>query len=198
MAWLACERYALQPAPGGLALVQDLLNTRPQLSTKKPDLLGTVQLAQQWSDTALRGWAEASGRPWRKAKVGKADVEPLRDIRSQLVSVLRGRDYGEEPGAGLVALGGVEVGMTVTETGMLLFEPSGSGWRWIAGAVAIEVHDAQVSDTFRRLKTCRDPRCPGGFYDRSPNNSGTWHDVRTCGNVANLRASRARRRSETA
>ncbi|MFD7480728.1 CGNR zinc finger domain-containing protein [Streptomyces sp. NPDC059837] len=29
---------------------------------------------------------------------------------------------------------------------------------------------------------------------RSLNNSGVWHDVRTCGNVANLRAFRQRRR----
>jgi predicted RNA-binding Zn ribbon-like protein len=37
--------------------------------------------------------------------------------------------------------------------------------------------------------------CPCAFYDRSRNNSRVWHDVRTCGNVANLRASRARRRA---
>ena len=33
------------------------------------------------------------------------------------------------------------------------------------------------------------------FYDRSRNNGRVWHDVHTCGNVANLRASRARRRA---
>ncbi|WIX82772.1 CGNR zinc finger domain-containing protein [Amycolatopsis carbonis] len=37
-----------------------------------------------------------------------------------------------------------------------------------------------------------------GVPDRVPrpprNNSRVWHDVKVCGNIANLRASRARRR----
>ncbi|TFV34142.1 CGNR zinc finger domain-containing protein [Streptomyces sp. T1317-0309] len=32
------------------------------------------------------------------------------------------------------------------------------------------------------------------FYDRTRNNIGVWHSVRSCGNPANLRASRARKR----
>ncbi|MGV9881539.1 CGNR zinc finger domain-containing protein [Streptomyces sp. NPDC003006] len=48
----------------------------------------------------------------------------------------------------------------------------------------------------RRLKTCRNPLCRVAFYDRSRNNSGVWHDVKTCGNAANLRAYRARRRGQ--
>jgi predicted RNA-binding Zn ribbon-like protein len=42
---------------------------------------------------------------------------------------------------------------------------------------------------------CRNPRCRVAFYDRSRNNSGVWHDVRTCGNAANLRAHRERQRA---
>jgi predicted RNA-binding Zn ribbon-like protein len=45
------------------------------------------------------------------------------------------------------------------------------------------------------LKVCRNPRCRVAFYDRSRNNSGVWHDVRTCGNAANLRAHRERQRA---
>ncbi|WP_230981726.1 CGNR zinc finger domain-containing protein [Mycobacterium malmoense] len=44
------------------------------------------------------------------------------------------------------------------------------------------------------MKRCRNHRCASTFYDRSKNNSGVWHSVKTCGNAANLRASRARRR----
>jgi len=33
------------------------------------------------------------------------------------------------------------------------------------------------------------------FFDRSRNNSGVWHDVKFCGNAANLRAFRARQRA---
>jgi len=72
--------------------------------------------------------------------------------------------------------------------------PRGDGWRAIAAAVYLECFIAQRTDTWRRLKTCRNPRCAAAFYDRSRNNSGVWHDVKVCGNAANLRKSRERRR----
>jgi predicted RNA-binding Zn ribbon-like protein len=48
--------------------------------------------------------------------------------------------------------------------------------------------------TWMRLKLCHNPPCASAFHDRSKNNGGVWHDVKTCGNAVNLRASRARRR----
>ncbi|MEV0074298.1 CGNR zinc finger domain-containing protein [Amycolatopsis sp. NPDC050768] len=55
-------------------------------------------------------------------------------------------------------------------------------------------HRAGRLDEWRSLKICRSSACPIAFYDRSRNNSRVWHDVTVCGNIANLRASRARRR----
>ncbi|RZB19273.1 CGNR zinc finger domain-containing protein [Streptomyces sp. F001] len=52
----------------------------------------------------------------------------------------------------------------------------------------------QCTDTLRRLKICRNPRCEAAFYDRSRNNGGVRHNVRVCGNAANLRNCRARQR----
>ncbi|MFF1285457.1 CGNR zinc finger domain-containing protein [Streptomyces sp. NPDC058299] len=43
------------------------------------------------------------------------------------------------------------------------------------------------------MKTCRNPACGEAFYDRSRNGTRVWHDMKTCGNALNLRASRARR-----
>ncbi|MGX1763100.1 CGNR zinc finger domain-containing protein, partial [Streptomyces lydicus] len=54
--------------------------------------------------------------------------------------------------------------------------------------------DAQSKGTWARLKTCRNPRCQGAFYDRSRNNSGVWHDLHACGMPSNTRAHRARQR----
>jgi len=48
------------------------------------------------------------------------------------------------------------------------------------------------------LEDLRNERCPSTFYDHSRNNSSVWHDVRTCENLANLRASRARRLAQAA
>jgi predicted RNA-binding Zn ribbon-like protein len=53
---------------------------------------------------------------------------------------------------------------------------------------------SQQEGTWRRIKQCHKHGCDTTFYDRSKNNSGVWHNVKTCGNAENLRASRARRR----
>ncbi|GAA3713145.1 hypothetical protein GCM10023082_08630 [Streptomyces tremellae] len=47
-----------------------------------------------------------------------------------------------------------------------------------------------------RLKLCRNEAGGSAFYDASRNNSGVRRSVRTCGNAADLRASRARRRGQ--
>lgn len=186
MAWSASNRYALAPAPGGLALVQDFLNTRPG---PEPDLLATVGSAQAWADEALHAWAETTGRPYRRARLTRPDLAELRRVRAALGAVLR---RGEE---GADVPFGADVALTLLPDGAVRAEPRGDGWSHVAAALLIEAWEARVGDRWRRLKTCRNPTCPGSFYDRSPNNSGVWHDVTTCGNVANLRAARARKRS---
>lgn len=73
---------------------------------------------------------------------------------------------------------------------------SSSGWRAVLSLILIEILHAQRADTWRRLKVCRSERCRVTFFDRSRNNSGVWHDVRRCGHPANLRAYRARQRTQ--
>jgi predicted RNA-binding Zn ribbon-like protein len=73
--------------------------------------------------------------------------------------------------------------------------PVGTGIDWIASAVAMELFEAQRLDLLRRLKMCHNPGCATVFYDRSKNNSRAWHDAATCGNQANVRAYRARRKA---
>ena len=85
--------------------------------------------------------------------------------------------------------------LQLDEDGLVRLEPRGTGWQRLASLVITAAFEGQRADTRRRLKTCRNPRCHVAFYDRSRNNSGVWHDVKTCGNTANLRAFRARRRA---
>jgi predicted RNA-binding Zn ribbon-like protein len=77
-------------------------------------------------------------------------------------------------------------------------EPRGIGWRRVAAMALIEIFQAQQAGTWQRLKMCRNDRCGTTFFDRSRNNSGVWHDVKVCGNAANLRAYRARKRAQSA
>ena len=53
---------------------------------------------------------------------------------------------------------------------------------------------AMSAGLWQRLKLCHNADCRAAFFDTSRNNSGVWHDVSTCGNTANLRAFRERKR----
>ncbi|MFI6076338.1 CGNR zinc finger domain-containing protein [Actinoplanes sp. NPDC051343] len=75
------------------------------------------------------------------------------------------------------------------------YRPAGEDGRAIAELVAAEILLAQARGTWPHLKTCANLACGVCFYDTSPNRSRVWHDTKTCGNVSNLRASRARRRT---
>jgi hypothetical protein len=190
MTWLATVRYDLSPAPGGLGFVHDLLNTRSAGRPRQPDLLAGVASAQDWADGALAAWTEATGQGVPAVTLGEDDLDPLRDLRVDLHAHVARADQPAAPEhqAGVVFRLGPD--------GRVRPEPRGTGWRAMASLALIVIADAQAADTWRRLKTCRNPRCEAAFFDRSRNNSGTWHDVRVCGNPANLRAYRARQRTE--
>ena len=179
-------RFLLDPAPAGLALVQDLVNTRPVAPYGVRDLLGTVSDAQRFTGEVVRAWKEHCGADGGPGRVTSADVVGLRRLRRDVERVLDGAD---DPDVGAAAR------LRVRSGGVVVVQPTGRGARWLAGAVWGEVLLAQHDGRWERLKVCRNPKCPCVFYDRSRNNSRVWHDVRTCGNLANLRASRARRKA---
>ncbi|KDN21812.1 CGNR zinc finger domain-containing protein [Amycolatopsis rifamycinica] len=189
MTWLATARYGLSPAPGGLGFVHDLLNTRSAGRPRQPDLLADVTSAQGWADGALVAWTEETGLDVPAVVLGEDDLDPLRDLRVDLHAQVAGSITGAAGHqAGVV--------LRLGPDGRVRPEPRGTGWRALASLALIAIAQAQSADTWRRLKTCRNTRCEAAFFDRSRNNSGTWHDVRVCGNPANLRAYRARQRSE--
>lgn len=186
--WRASQRYQLAPAPGGLALVQDFLNTAG-IEGYGPDLLADGALADDWVTGAVRAWSTARGLDAQPPPLGDADLSKLRALRATIARLVTG-----EPPTGRGA-GPVAASLTLSETGEVRLEPAGAGWRWLASALWGEVLLSQQVGTWRRIKRCHNPHCASTFYDRSKNNSGVWHDVKTCGNAANLRASRARRRA---
>jgi hypothetical protein len=196
MLWPATDRYELRRAPGGLAFVQDLLNTAAAGRPRAADLLDDVSTAQQWLDAAVAAWCGLDDRDVGGVIIGTGDLAPLRELRSQLHNALESlEDHARSLRPSTAA--SVPASVSLRSDGTVTLEPEGPGWRWVASAVLGECFVAQRLDTWRRLKICRNERCPVAFYDQSRNNSGVWHDVRTCGNVVNLRASRARRRAHS-
>lgn len=185
--WSASGRFGLVMAPGGAALVQDFLNTDAIGDCE--DLLSDPVTARRWAGDAVQAWSAARGEELQPPALDTVGLSHLRVLRGQIASLLS----GDADGSGTV--GDVSASFGLSETGQLRLEPSGDGWQWLASALWGETLLSQSTDTWRRLKRCRNPDCQSTFYDRSKNNSGVWHNVKVCGNAANLRASRARRRA---
>ncbi|MCZ4519902.1 CGNR zinc finger domain-containing protein [Rhodococcus ruber] len=165
------ERFHLAPAPDGLQVVQNLLNTRAIDVYGLPDLIAD---------------GNAASTTWEMA-LSDADAAALRTLRANVEAALAGE---------LPPIPAVSVELIPGTDGTVRLSPTGSGAQYIASEIWSEVLLAQKADTWRRLKRCKNEVCGSAFYDRSRNNSGVWHDVKTCGNVANLRASRARKKAK--
>ena len=184
--WSASHRYELASAPGGIGLVQDFLNT-VGIQEYGPDLLTDSAFAQAWATDAVGTWSRLRVDAEPPA-LNDADLPKLRALRDTVAQMLAGQ---QPDGRGV---GGVSTSFAVSGAGEVQLVPAGSGWRWLASALWGEILLSQQADTWRRLKQCHRHGCDSTFYDRSKNNSGVWHNVKTCGNAENLRASRARRR----
>jgi predicted RNA-binding Zn ribbon-like protein len=174
-------------APGGLGLVQDFLNT-VNVQEYGPDLLADTERARDWATGAVRTWSALRGVDTEPPALGDTDLSKLRALRDTIAKMVAGEPPGRRGAMSVAAT------FALSDTGEVRLEPSGTGWQWLASALWAEIMLGQQEGTWRRVKRCHNHDCGSTFYDRSKNNSGVWHDVKTCGNVANLRASRARRR----
>jgi predicted RNA-binding Zn ribbon-like protein len=193
MPWPATFRYDAESAPDGLALVQDLMNTISAGKPRRADLFADLGDTQAWLDQALAQWSQATGGPVPGIQLEPRDQEELRALRDDLR-----RAAGQGHDGTLPALHTAAIAVQLEGNGQVHLEPRGTGWRRVAAMVLIEIFQAQQAGMWQRLKLCRNDRCGTVFFDRSRNNSGVWHDVKVCGNAANLRAYRARQRAQRA
>ena len=189
---MASARHGVREAPAGLALVQELLNTRATLHYGA-DLLVTADDAQRWLTEALATWSRVSGLPAPTLLISTSDLRSLRRLRTTFENVIlaAGKD-GLLDGA--LPPADVPVSLVPDADGWVRMVPTGRGTRWLASALWAEALLAQQAGLWQRLKLCHNVDCRAAFFDTSRNNSGVWHDVSTCGNTANLRAFRERKR----
>ena len=170
--WRAIARYGVRPAPGGLALVHDFLNTRATQESGV-DPLGDGTRATQWMRPVIRAWARANSRHYPSQPLTDHDAEQLRKLRDTLLISLNGVP------ADLHTVGAAT--FTLAETGEMSWAPCGAGWRWIYGAILGEVFLSQLTGTWGRLKQCQHEACRAIFYDSTWDSSGVRHNARTCG-----------------
>jgi predicted RNA-binding Zn ribbon-like protein len=185
----ATERYAAAPAPVSLQRVQSFLNTRTAGRPAKPDLLASPASANSWLRTLQ--WP-------RTPRLTTDDLTPLRELRAALQAQLEAGPDTPEPGH-RPDLGHLleQLRWRVTlKDGQLALSADGAGWRQVAGTLISDILIAQQHELWPRLKACRNPVCSVIFYDSSKNQARVWHNTAVCGNLINLRASRARRREQ--
>jgi CGNR zinc finger len=179
-------RHGLHRAPGGLSLVQEFLNTR-SIAGQCDDLLASSVLANQWANREVARWAADRRIQDRGSAFGRRDLTVVRELRDTIVGLAAGNVHES------ISHRSCSATFALDASGDVRLEPAGQGWRWFSSALWGEILLSQQVGTWARLKICGNPDCASAFYDRSKNRSAVWHDVKTCGNVMNLRASRARR-----
>jgi len=185
----ATERYAAAPAPVLLRRVQSFLNTRSTGRPPEPDLLA--------GPASANGWLRTLEWPAR-LRLTTDDLPPLYELREALRAQLEaGRAEAEpRPQPELARLlDKLRWKMTLDE-GRLALSAEGEGWRQVAGTLVGDIFLAQQHELWPRLKACRNAPCSVVFYDSSKNQSRVWHNTSDCGNLVNLRASRARQREQ--
>lgn len=192
MSWRASARHGVREAPAGLALVQDLINTRATMGYG-PDLLALPDDAQRWVSEALGTWSRITGLPAPVLLLSPTDMRALRRLRATFENVVQAGGSNQDPD-GALPPADVPVSLVPDSDGWVRIVPTGRGTRWLASALWTEALLAQQGGVWPRLKLCHNVDCRAAFFDTSRNNSGVWHDVSTCGNTANLRAFRERKR----
>ncbi|MGW7072236.1 CGNR zinc finger domain-containing protein [Streptomyces sp. NPDC054855] len=163
------------PAPGGLALIQALVNTLD------------VETGADALDTA-----EGRG-PFGLAP--GAEVVAARELRESLrVACLAHASHGPHAVA-------PPLGQLLSRAPLLVAISADDGSAWLTPAdpsplvsqVAAAIAEATAAGTWNRLKACEAPDCHWAYYDRSPAGRSRWCDMGVCGARAKMRAYRARK-----
>jgi predicted RNA-binding Zn ribbon-like protein len=180
-----------KPAPGGLGLVQDFMNTRNHL--QGGDLLGSVEEADR--RLAERGLLE------RGESVGETGRRVLVDVREALRVLLLAHNGVAEPGSGVEGLNqfaaSAVLGVLFEADGRPTLGPAagnGPAERVMARLFA-EAFRAEAEGRWGRLRACRNPACRWVFYDASKNGLGRWCNMQVCGARHKMRRYRERQRS---
>jgi len=177
-----------KPAPGGLALVQSLVNTVDR--EHGPDLFDEPAGLQEW--LGARGLLESG------AAVGPGELDAARELREALRSLLLANN-GEprDPSAGVVleaaaARAGLRAGFPPEGPELV---PEKGGADGALGRVVAAAFAAMLDGTWPRLKACPREHCGWAFFDRSSNASATWCSMSVCGGRVKSGAYYRRRRA---
>ncbi|MFD6496840.1 CGNR zinc finger domain-containing protein [Streptomyces sp. NPDC059944] len=180
------------PAPGGLALVQSLVNTLDLASGA--DSLDTaeglarlgltpdeVPGARELRESLRAACLAHAGHP------AHAVVTPLGELLAR--APLRVSVDEDDGGARLVPAG--SPGPLVGPDSPGSFDAPAARVP-LPSRIAVAVAGSLVEGTWPRLKACEAPDCHWAYYDRSPAGRGRWCSMSVCGARAKMRRYRAK------
>ncbi|MFJ5777738.1 CGNR zinc finger domain-containing protein [Streptomyces sp. NPDC093094] len=161
------------PAPGGLALIESLVNTLD-----------------------IESGADALDTAEGRARLGltEEEVPDARALRESLRATLLAH-AGHPPHREAAPLGAL-----LSAAPLLVAVDAADGSARLAPAddgpllsrVAAAVAEALVAGTWARLKACEAVTCHWAYYDRSPAGRGRWCSMQVCGARAKMRRYRAK------
>ncbi|AXL89024.1 hypothetical protein C4J65_12415 [Streptomyces sp. CB09001] len=161
------------PAPGGLELVEALVNTLD-----------------------LETGADSLDTEEGRARLGltQDDVPAARELRESLRATLLAH-AGHPPHRAVTPLGELLAAAPLVVAvdpadGSAALTPAGEGS--LTARVAAAVAQALVAGTWSRFKACEAADCHWAYYDRSPAGRGRWCSMQVCGARAKMRRYRAK------
>jgi predicted RNA-binding Zn ribbon-like protein len=160
-------------APGGLALVETLVNTLD-----------------------IEAGTDALDTPEGRVRLGITEdgVAEARELRESLRATLLAH-AGHPPHRAVTPLGTLLARAPLyvavdDHDGSARLAPAGEGP--LLSRVAAAVAEALVAGTWSRLKACESATCHWAYYDRSPAGRGRWCSMQVCGARAKMRRYRAK------
>jgi len=173
------------PAPQPLRVIQQFVNTYNHELGDNRDRLRSLREAREWliEHSLLE--------PARKLTAN--DLKRLRSLRETMRGLVG--LSGDSESSALQDLsydlgGGIRMNVAIASDGRVRLEPTGAVVERIAGSLLVIVHEAMVTESWSRMKLCR--QCEWLFFDHSRNRSGSWCAMAVCGNRAKNRAYRKR------
>ncbi|WP_062645186.1 CGNR zinc finger domain-containing protein [Streptomyces maremycinicus] len=173
-------------APGGLALVESLVNTLDLESGV--DALDTAEGRARFG---LPENTEGAGH----ADDASGELAGARELRESLRAALLAH-AGHPPHREVTPLGELLASapllVTIDERdGSARLAPSGPAASLLTRTAAA-VAEALIAGTWNRLKACEAATCHWAYYDRSPAGRGRWCSMQVCGARAKMRRYRAK------
>ncbi|MFI7344392.1 CGNR zinc finger domain-containing protein [Streptomyces sp. NPDC050085] len=168
------------PAPGGLALIEALVNTLLDITTGE-DALERAEVRRSFGIT-------------------RADLDDVRELRESLRATCLAH-AGHPPHREVTPLGDLLTRAPLTvaidaEDGsaelVLPDSTDSTDSAPLTSRVALAIAQAEAAGTWVRLKACEAEDCHWAYYDRSPAGRGRWCDMSVCGARAKMRRYRAK------